>query len=392
MLMTTEKTNTIISPISSEEFRSLLDYERCRVDRNSHVFTLIAFQTSNPLYNGKESRFIIEQVFRRCRITDIVGWIDENTIGAFLPDTPTIGGERFADDVVARCNIAGIQCDHTVYTYPNDRLPSIFRINDNIIHEGKIIDAEHNIPQNGSQQAISGNGNGNGNNDDNGKQTTIATAQKKVPLLEKVLAKRIPLWKRAMDFIGSFIALTLLSPVFFLISALIKIFSPGAVFFKQQRVGYAGESFTLWKFRTMREMANVESHQNHFTNLIKSDEPMQKLDKTSDPRITPLGNFLRMSSLDELPQLINVFKGEMSLVGPRPCLAYEAEQYNLWQTKRFDINPGITGLWQVKGKNKTTFKEMIRMDIDYANRLSIWLDIVIIFKTFSTVIKQALEK
>jgi len=137
------------------------------------------------------------------------------------------------------------------------------------------------------------------------------------------------------------------------------------VFFKQERIGYKGRSFDFLKFRTMKADSGTRVHEKHLKTLINNDIQMDKLDGENDPRIIPFGKFLRQSCLDELPQLINVLRGDMSLVGPRPCLAYEAQEYNLWHTKRFDIKPGMTGSWQVNGKNRTTFKEMIRLDINY---------------------------
>src|SRR5262249_24681506 len=154
----------------------------------------------------------------------------------------------------------------------------------------------------------------------------------------------------------------------------IKMSSHGPAFLRQKRMGRHGREFTLWKFRTMHANADVSIHQDHFTSLISADTPMTKLDSARDPRIFPFGRILRRVYLDELPQLINVFCGDMSLVGPRPCLRYEAEEYSQWQTRRFDAAPGMTGLWQVNGKNRTTFKEMMRFDITYSKRQSFWLD------------------
>ena len=205
---------------------------------------------------------------------------------------------------------------------------------------------------------------------------------------------RLPTWKRGIDIIGALAGLVLFSPLFLLISVVIRIVSPGPVFFKQVRVGRGGELFTCWKFRTMHVRVNPSVHQEHIRNLIRGDtnggtgKPMVKLDSGYDARLIPLGSVLRQSCLDELPQLINVLRGEMSLVGPRPCLPYEAQEYLLWQTMRFDAVPGMTGLWQVSGKNRTTFTEMIRLDILYATQQSLWLDIIIVLKTLPVIITQ----
>jgi lipopolysaccharide/colanic/teichoic acid biosynthesis glycosyltransferase len=167
--------------------------------------------------------------------------------------------------------------------------------------------------------------------------------------------------------------------------------SRGPVFFRQRRVGYKGREFTCFKFRTMRVDAETASHRDHFCQLMDSEVPMTKLDARNDPRLIPLGALLRATGLDELPQLLNIVRGEMSLVGPRPCIPYEYERYQPWQRRRFDAVPGLTGLWQVSGKNQTTFNEMIRLDIKYSERLSLWLDLKIILRTLPALWQQCLE-
>jgi lipopolysaccharide/colanic/teichoic acid biosynthesis glycosyltransferase len=195
-----------------------------------------------------------------------------------------------------------------------------------------------------------------------------------------------------LDVIGSIVALILFSPFFIIIPILIKLVSKGPVFFKQDRVGQGGGFFTFLKFRTMKANIDSTAHQDYLNELMQTDKPMTKLDKNNDPRIIPLGKFIRKSSIDELPQLINVLKGDMSLVGPRPCLPYEAKEYLKWHKYRFDIKPGMTGRWQVSGKNRLTFKEMIRLDIMYAKTLSLWTDLWILVLTIPTVISMIIEK
>ncbi len=191
----------------------------------------------------------------------------------------------------------------------------------------------------------------------------------------------LPFWKRLLDLA----VIVVLSPGLLLLgslmAALIKIGSPGPVFFQQRRVGFKGKEFICYKFRTMRVDADSDSHRRHTQELIRSQTPMIKLDARRDPRLIPFGSILRVSGLDELPQLLNVIRGEMSLVGPRPCIPYECEAYEPWHWRRFDAVPGLTGLWQVSGKNRTTFDEMVHLDIEYAQRTSLWLDLVIILRT-----------
>jgi lipopolysaccharide/colanic/teichoic acid biosynthesis glycosyltransferase len=202
---------------------------------------------------------------------------------------------------------------------------------------------------------------------------------------------KLPLWKRVLDF-----ALILaLSPGLLVLGAGVALVilcgSRGPVFFRQRRVGYKGRTFTCYKFRTMQVDADVESHRGHTRRLIQSDVPMTKLDARRDPRLIPFGAALRATGLDELPQVINIIRGEMSFVGPRPCIPYEYEVYEPWHRRRFDAVPGLTGLWQVSGKNRTTFDQMIRLDIEYAERASLWLDLTIILKTLPALCIQCLD-
>jgi len=204
-------------------------------------------------------------------------------------------------------------------------------------------------------------------------------------------ATGLPVWKRLLDL--AFIVAV--SPALLMLGAgvalLVVCGSRGPVFFRQRRVGYKGREFTCYKFRTMRVDAEADPHRDHFRQLMESEVPMTKLDAKRDPRLVPLGAALRATGLDELPQLINILRGEMSLVGPRPCIPYEYERYQPWQRRRFEAVPGLTGLWQVSGKNRTTFNEMIRLDIEYSERVSLWLDLKIILKTFPALWQQCLD-
>lgn len=169
---------------------------------------------------------------------------------------------------------------------------------------------------------------------------------------------------------------------------LTKLTSPGPVFFKQERIGYNGERFLCYKFRTMKAGADVTSHQAHLAQLMNSGKPMVKLDSKNDKRLIPGAWLLRASGLDELPQIINIARGDMSIVGPRPCLSYEYEKFEDWHKERFHAVPGLTGLWQVSGKNRTTFDEMIRLDVRYAKERSPWMDLWIIFMTVPALAAQ----
>jgi lipopolysaccharide/colanic/teichoic acid biosynthesis glycosyltransferase len=175
------------------------------------------------------------------------------------------------------------------------------------------------------------------------------------------------------------------------ISVLIKLGSKGPILFHQERVGHLGRRFTCLKFRTMVTDADTSVHEGHCARLIDSDLPMVKMDSHGDSRVIPFGLQLRATGLDELPQLINVLRGDMSLVGPRPCLPCEYDRHLDWQKCRYNTLPGLTGLWQVSGKNSTTFNQMIRFDLEYDRTKSLWLDVTIMLRTIPAVITQVRE-
>jgi lipopolysaccharide/colanic/teichoic acid biosynthesis glycosyltransferase len=198
----------------------------------------------------------------------------------------------------------------------------------------------------------------------------------------------IPHWKRVFDVMLILLSMILVLPLMILISVIIRMVSKGPVLFKQERVGYLGRPFMCLKFRTMFVGADTACHQGHLGHLMNSGAPMVKLDAEGDSRIIPFGRLLRASGLDEIPQLFNVLRGEMSLVGPRPCLPYEYEMYLPWQKERFGTLPGLTGLWQVNGKNQTTFTEMVQWDIEYVRKKTLWLDLAIMFRTPMAILGQ----
>jgi lipopolysaccharide/colanic/teichoic acid biosynthesis glycosyltransferase len=196
--------------------------------------------------------------------------------------------------------------------------------------------------------------------------------------------------KRLVDLIGSALALLMLLPVFLMIAIAVGSTSEGPVFFRQVRLGRCGKKFTFLKFRSMYVNNDHTIHKEYVERFIKgedceehNDGAVPKLYKlTADPRITPLGRFLRKTSLDELPQLWNVFRGDMSLVGPRPPVSYEFERYERWHRQRLAfVKPGITGLWQVEGRSRVKFDDMIRLDLRYARFWSLWLDLKILART-----------
>jgi exopolysaccharide biosynthesis polyprenyl glycosylphosphotransferase len=201
--------------------------------------------------------------------------------------------------------------------------------------------------------------------------------------------------KRASDMVISGIALILLAPFWLISSLIIKFDSKGPVLFRQERVGMDGRIFLCYKFRTMRADSDEEIHREAYRKNIEGSELANAGDDDKpvfgkvkdDPRVTKAGRWLRRSSLDELPQLLNVLMGDMSVVGPRPPIPYEVEEYDIWHRKRLDMKPGITGLWQVSGRNRLTFDEMVRIDLYYIENWSLWLDLKVILLTLPAMLR-----
>ena len=198
----------------------------------------------------------------------------------------------------------------------------------------------------------------------------------------------MPCWKRMIDITCCLVALPVFAVFALVVAIVIKIVSPGPVFFQQLRVGYRQRRFMCYKLRTMIVDADGKIHQRYCEDLIHSNAPMVKMDSRCDSRVIPGGWLLRVSGLDELPQLINVLRGDMSLVGPRPCVPCEYDELLPSQRERFNAVPGLTGLWQVSGKNRTTFEEMIGLDIHYAQNISWWLDLKIVLMTVPALFQQ----
>jgi exopolysaccharide production protein ExoY len=220
---------------------------------------------------------------------------------------------------------------------------------------------------------------------------TQNSSQQRRSRARRLAAPNVPHWKRVLDVTFVLLTLPFWLPLVVLVMAWIRVASAGPIFYRQERIGYRRTRFMIFKFRTMRVNAETRTHEEYFAHLMRADCPMTKLDLEGDSRLISCGRFLRASGLDELPQVFNVLRGDMSLVGPRPCLPNEFQRYEEWQKVRVDVLPGLTGYWQVNGKNKTTFNEMIAMDLFYAEHMSPWRDLAIILKTIPALIGQTLE-
>jgi len=357
---------------SPGQFKAAIRLEQDRVDRNEHAFSLVVFRLGKLDRNSAAIQSLIRALRYRVRSTDEIGWFDEHDIGVLLPYTSRDGARKFVDDINGNVDsnspVSSLLQEHRIYSYPSHW------------HSGNSDGNSAPLPRVNGQlyfKDISDRWNP-------AKTDTVSRDD-----LDK---SPLPAWKRSMDILGALFGLTFASPFLLVHTIILKIVSPGPVFFRQQRIGYKGRSFEIWKLRTMDVSVDTSVHRKHVSQLIngsnqtESERPMVKLD--NDPHIIPGAIILRKLCLDEVPQLINVLRGEMSLVGPRPSLQYEVEEFLKWQHRRFDAVPGMTGLWQVSGKNRLSFPEMIRLDIQYSRRKSLWLDFLILLKTPLAIISQ----
>jgi len=352
---------------SAKEFQTVIERECFRSDRSRSGFSLMVLPLGDIRSRKRVSLKITKVLTERVRSTDEVGWIGNKCLGVVLPDTPSDRARILAQDLASRIGEGHIN-GFRIYDYPwnGSNHPS----ENPTVCPGGVSGAESKLDNSPFLEPKN-----------RGPEEGIA----------QFLNCGVPKWKRVVDVLGGSVCLILFFPVCLAVGVLIKTVSPGPLFFRQERLGYLGKPFTLWKFRTMAMNTSPGVHEEHLRNLIRSDTPMRKLDDNADDRMIPLGKLIRQLGLDELPQLINVLRGEMSLIGPRPCLEYEASQYEIWHKGRFNVLPGLTGLWQVSGKNKTTHTEMMRLDIHYVRRKSFWLDLRISLMTWPAIMQQALE-
>jgi len=338
---------------SLEEFKALVKYERNRSDRNGSSFSVIVFIADKDKRDSQKST--IRTVARFSRSIDCIGMVEPGKIAVLLPDTHHDGAEVFGKKVESELRvIEGGPVNFEIYSYPDNWLPNESELE---MKDEEFITSFGALKEN----------------------------------IEALFVDPIPKWKRILDTVVASVMLIASIPLFIGLGIFIKIVSPGPLFFKQTRIGYRGIPFTFWKVRTMKRDNDQNFHGTHAQSFIlNGDIPMLKLDN-HDPRIILGGKVIRKCCLDELPQLWNILKGEMSLVGPRPCIPYEAKEYLRWHTHRFDVLPGLSGLWQVSGKNKLTFKQMVRLDIQYCQNITLWGDLKIIFMTPIAIIKMVAE-
>jgi lipopolysaccharide/colanic/teichoic acid biosynthesis glycosyltransferase len=379
--------NLLCGIYSLNEFRAVVEHERARSDRTGSRFCVVVFKVGDFEEDLSNACFLPDALTQRVRSSDVVGWFDEQQVGVLLPDTTPEGAAEFAEKAFQ--SAVGIPAPpaRQIYTYPSGYLDGEEDDNNSCAYlngdrrKTKLFKWKESPKETGGKKEET----------DSKKDMAEVNPDCKnyAAGLESQLGLKIPRWKRLFDVLSVGVGLIILSPLFLFVVGVIKTVSPGPIFFKQKRVGYLGRQFDFWKFRTMKSGSDSGVHENYVRNLMKDGTPMKKIQK--DPRIIPFGAFFRKAGIDELPQLINVLIGEMSLVGPRPCLPYEYEEYFHWHKRRFYTLPGLTGLWQVSGKNRLTFSEMIRLDIKYEQKRSLGMDLKIILKTFPAVMMLMTE-
>lgn len=334
----------------SASFGTIIRREKLRADRDGNGFSLVVIDLAGCDLSGLGRRRFLFLIHSQLRTIDSVGWLDERHIAVVLPRTMRSGAEPIVERIIERIGGSERRSSVQLFSYPCQETP---------------IGGGQSAELSGARQA--------------------GTESASLP---PMFCIAMPRWKRTLDLVGASLGLILLSPVFAIIAPYIRAVSPGPVFFRQLRVGYGGRLFTFIKFRTMHCGNNEELHKQHIVARLRRNEALGKLDDIGDPRIIPGGRILRRACIDELPQLINVLRGEMSLVGPRPCVPYEAAELLQWHAQRFDVVPGLTGLWQVSGKNKLSLQEMIRLDISYAANMSPFLDLKILALTVPAIFRM----
>lgn len=356
---------------SKGRLEAILRREQARADRNGRPLCLVVFRIEEEDGGGTAYRRLARTVVHRARITDDVGEFEEGAVGAVLADTPAAGAWKFAHDVVESLCRQDLSAAISVYTYPSNRTgPPWMPHAGSGTHDGA---SRHGHTPDSHGRSVRGG-------EHHARHLALEAAAEP---LEPLLLKPTPRWKRALDIVGASTALLLLSPILLAAAAAIKFSSPGPVFFTQMRTGRGGKAFRMCKFRTMH--VGAERRRAELGAQSEQDGPAFKM--RNDPRITRIGRVLRKTSIDELPQLWNVLKGEMSLVGPRPLPCEEAAAcHRSWYRTRHHVLPGLTCIWQVEGRSRVSFEEWMRMDAAYIRSVAFVRDMRILMQTIPAVL------
>ncbi|HUG89369.1 MAG TPA: sugar transferase [Planctomycetaceae bacterium] len=376
-------------------FRDLLDRERNRSDRSGAPFALVVFGFAAE-QDPKRFR-LAGRLEQRLRAVDDAGWLDGERIGVILTNTPHAGARTFIDNIL---HVGGepIPCGFEVYVYPGcgesdpqhrggrrhgtaDRhpahaqpaaglpQPSYTAVSERAVSLTSEVEQRLASTVDLMQALCDGS-------------ASVAGGDAPVQSLDRLFARPLPAWKRALDVVGAIVACVLFAPVMLAAAGLVKLTSRGPILFRQTRVGLGGRHFTMYKFRTM--CVDAEARQAELRPYNEQDGPAFKL--ANDPRVTRVGRYLRKACIDELPQLWNVLRGDMTLVGPRPLDPAETSRIAGWQRRRIDGTPGLTCIWQLHGKSRVPFAEWMRMDIRYLRSRSPVRDLRLIVQTVLAVV------
>lgn len=345
--------------LSQKAFHRVISIERMRTERSRKPFLLMLVDMGDHLpseINGKNLSKLVAALSLSTRQTDVAGWYESDRIV----------GVMFTEICIEE--------RQTIVSTMISRVSEILRDHLSLEQFSRVSFSFHVFPEDWDKDSIKPN---------NPVFYPDLTKQADKRRVSSAL-------KRAIDIVGSLVALTALSPIYLIVALSVKTSSKGPIFFRQVRLGQNGQPFVFLKFRSMYVNNDSSVHQEYIKKLISGNAERHTSDGngegvfklTKDSRITRVGAFLRKTSLDELPQFYNVLTGEMSLVGPRPPIPYEVENYDFWHRRRLmEAKPGITGLWQVSGRSRVTFDEMVRLDLRYARTWSPWMDIKILIRT-----------
>ena len=330
--------------LSEPEFRVAVARERIRADRNCLPLAILVIELPADRSTDRDFAFLSKVLQRRLRITDTAGYVANGRVAALLPDTPKTGAWKVASDICDVYPIGHERPNCEVYVYPEESSPSV--------------DETHQA----LNQPLGG-----------------VSAQ-----LDSLFVHPTPMVKRALDVFGASVGLVVAAPFLLVLGTLIKLTSPGPIVYSQLREGQGGRYFRIYKLRSMR--ADAQHFQTALRAYSEQDGPAFKM--RHDPRTTWIGRLLRRSSMDELPQLWNVLVGDMSLVGPRPLPVEESLQCASWQRRRLAVLPGLTCVWQVRGRNTVSFEDWMRMDLDYLRRRSLFYDARLLLSTIPSLVLQ----
>lgn len=359
-------------------FSECLLKERVRCDRGGPRFCLLVFESTDSSVAEEQIAEIGTVLSKHLRITDELGRLEDEVVGALLTDTSVEGAWTVANKVVEKLLTDRNPPRASVYCYPSDSSVDDARKGEQE-YASTVCDSDANDEDDGDED----DGEHKDGEITNGDESGTDMPRHDSTSLQRFFAQPVSSFQRVRDILASILGLILLSPVLFFVGVAVKVTSKGPILFRQQRTGLGGKPFTILKFRTMR--LGAEEEKAALLSQSEQDGPAFKMAR--DPRITSIGGFLRRSSLDELPQLWNVLRGDMTLVGPRPLPCEEIDSCTNWQRRRLDVTPGLTCTWQVSGRSMVSFSEWMRLDLDYIQRRSAKGDMSLIVRTIQVVFK-----